>query len=120
MEELQRGDSLAGTTRPTIKQVSGSGESVRPKPWWHGGVEEKSAHAFGERPDDSLGAAILGRSIRTRQLKVDAVRGEKSAESFVIKLFAIVSTESTNRSLELSSNIGMEGNEELIYIRFLA
>jgi hypothetical protein len=42
----------AGATRPDVDEESGGGECIRPKAWWHVGMEQECADAIVEGAED--------------------------------------------------------------------
>jgi hypothetical protein len=43
-----------GATRMNVKEESGGGEGIRPKAWWHVGMEQEGADAIVEGVEDAF------------------------------------------------------------------
>jgi hypothetical protein len=59
------------------------------------------------------------RCVGTGEAKKGAMLGEEGVNLFVVKFVAIVTLNSENRKIELSTSIGMKGGEGNKDIRFL-
>jgi hypothetical protein len=96
----------AGVTRPDVNEESGSGECIRPKAWWHVGMEQECADTIVEGVEDAFSMAILLRHVGTRETKDSAMSSEESANSKVVKFFAIIGLEGIDGSTELGGDVG--------------
>ena len=74
-----------------VNEEDGDGESIRPEPRGHVGVEEQRADVVIKSANDTLGSAILLGCVRTSEAKDGAVRSEEVTDGDVVKLFPIVS-----------------------------
>ena len=74
-------------------------------------MTEQRANAVIKSAEDALGATVLLRGVRTSQTEGGAVRGEKYAESDVVKLFSVISLECEYGVTELGGEIGIKGSE---------
>jgi hypothetical protein len=74
-------------------------------------VEKHDADTIIESAKNLFSSTILLRSVRTREAKNNAVRGEKGAKSVVVKFTTIVSLKQENGTTKLIANKGMEGSE---------
>jgi hypothetical protein len=96
----------AGATRPDVNEESGGGECIRPKAWWHVGMEQECADAIVEGAEDAFSTAILLRRVGTRETEDSAMSSEESVNSELAKLFAIIGLEGMDGSTELGGDIG--------------
>ena len=81
-------------------------------------MDKQAANTVIERSNDLLSFTILRRSIWTRKSDSNAMLSEISSESMIVKFLTIVSLERNQRELELGTDIGMEGQQASIHIRF--
>ena len=64
-----------GATRPNVNEKSGSGEGIRPKAWWHVGMEQEGADAIVEGAENAFSAIVLLRGVGTREAEDSAMSG---------------------------------------------
>jgi hypothetical protein len=96
----------AGATRPDANKKSGGGECIRPKAWWHVGMEQECADAIVEGAEDAFSTAVLLRRVGTREMKDSAMSSEEGANIEVVKLFVVIGLEGMDGSTKLGGDIG--------------
>jgi hypothetical protein len=99
----------AGTIWLDVNEESGGGECIWPKARWHVGMEQECADAIVEGAEDAFGTAVLLGHVGTRETEDSAMSSEESANSKVVKLFAIIGLEGMDGSTELGRDIGEKG-----------
>jgi hypothetical protein len=99
----------AGATRPDVNEESGGGECIRPKAWWHVGMEQECADAIIEGTEDAFSTAVLLRRVGTRETEDSAMSSKESANSEVVKLFVVIGLEGMDGSTELGGDVGEKG-----------
>jgi hypothetical protein len=95
-----------GATRPNVKEESCGGEGIRPKAWWHVGMEQEGADAIVEGAEDAFSTTILLRSVGTREMEDSAMSSEEYVNSEVVKLFSIVGLKGMDGSTKLGGDVG--------------
>jgi hypothetical protein len=88
-----------------VAVASASGQ----KAWWHVGMEQESADAIVEGAEDAFSTAVLLRRVGTRETEDSAMSSEESANSEVVKLFAVIGLEGMDGSTKLGGDIGEKG-----------
>lgn len=79
-------------------------------------MKKKGLNTIIECAKNTLGLAILGRRIRTREMEYNASTREENKGCIIVKFFAIVCLEGKNWTFELCGHICMErdkGGEDL-------
>jgi hypothetical protein len=109
-----------GATRPDVNEESGGGECIRPKAWWHVGMEQECADAIVEGAEDAFSTVVLLRRVGTREMEDSAISSEESANSKVVKFFVIIGLEGMDGSTELGGDVGEKGCEDGRNIGFTA
>jgi hypothetical protein len=99
---------MAGATRPTIKQVHGNGEHVRPKGEWCTGMQQHGAHTLIESEKNTFDTTILLRWIWASQAQDHVGDDQKGTKCMVVKLLSIISLKTGNQTLELGLNKCLE------------
>jgi hypothetical protein len=107
-----------GLTRADIEKEGGSGESFGPIGRRHVCLKKEGAGDVVKGTDGTLGLSILLGSIRTRETKVDAVRGEVSRDGRVDKLSTIVSLHGDKRKVKLGACVSNEIENGVGCVRF--
>jgi hypothetical protein len=110
----------AGATMPDVNEKSGSGECIRPKAWWHVGMEQECADAIIEGAEDAFSTVVLLRRVGTREMEDSAISSEESANSKVVKFFVVIGLEGMDGSTELGGDVGEKGCEDGRNIGFTA
>jgi hypothetical protein len=72
-------------------------------------MEQKCADPIVEGAEDAFSTAVLLRRVGTREMEDNAMSSEESANSEVIKLFAIIGLEDMDGSTELGGDVGEKG-----------
>jgi hypothetical protein len=99
----------AGATRPDVNEKSGGGECIRPKAWWHVGMEQECVDAIIEGAEDVFSTAVLLRCVGTSETEESAMSSEESANGEVVKLFSVIGLEGMDGSTKLGGDIGEKG-----------
>jgi hypothetical protein len=72
-------------------------------------MEQECADAIVEGAEDAFSTAILLRRVGTHETEDSAMSSEESANSEVVKLFAVIGLEGVDGSTELGGDIGEKG-----------
>jgi hypothetical protein len=86
----------------------GSVEGFHPECGRYSGVKKECAHNVVCGPNESFGAAVLGRSVGAGQTKGDAVGGEESAQVGGEKFTTIVTLHAADCFVKLCVNVEEE------------
>ena len=78
-----------GATRSNVNEKSGGGEGIGPETWWHVGMEQEGADTIIEGAKNAFSAAVLLRSVGTREAEDSAISSEEGANGEVVKLFSV-------------------------------
>jgi hypothetical protein len=98
-----------GATRPNVNEKSSGGEGIRPKAWWHVGMEQEGADTIVEGAENAFSTTVLLRSVGTRETEDSAMSSEEGANGEVVKLFSIIGLEGMDGSTELGGDEGEKG-----------
>lgn len=91
VEKLVRSVVPANTTWTDVKEESGGGKSVRPKPRGDVGVKQQRADTVVKSANDALSTAILLGRVGASETEDGAVRRKEVADRGIVKFFAIIS-----------------------------
>lgn len=119
-EQLKGGGVVTRFARAPIKEVGGGREGIRPEGGRNVCLEQQRADAVIESAEHAFRTSILLRCVWTSEAKNNAVQCEECTGCRAIKFAAIVSLETHDGHLELSTNKRMKRNESGQNIGFVA
>ena len=108
-----------GARGANIKEISGGVQGFDPERGWHGGLEEEGAKDVIGGADGTFGFSVLRRRMRARETECDAMVGEKSAETYIQELAAVITLHAFDHNIKLCADLGEEAFESGSGIRFM-
>jgi len=89
----------------TVKKIGGGVESLHLVGWWEASLEHEGTRGVISGTDDTFGATILRRSMRTGHANGGAMSEEKGTGGGVVEFATVVALDGLNRGAEPTSDI---------------